>query len=72
LSFVIFWVDFFNVNATEQPGLPLTNLQWFKIMGFAVALAAMAAVLRSKLWCVALPVSLLMFFFTLCMMRSWL
>jgi len=41
----------------------LTGFQWFKIMGVSLAMAIVAAVLRSKLWKLALPVSVVMFFF---------
>ena len=70
LPFVSFWMDFFYVNASEEPGLPLSNLQWFKIMGLAVVLAIGAAVLRSKLWRVALPIALVMLFFVMYVMGS--
>jgi hypothetical protein len=61
----VFWLDFFYVNAAETPGLPVTGLQWLKIMGIGMLLAGIAAVLHSKLWRIALPVSLVMFFFTM-------
>lgn len=70
LTCLIFWIDFFYVNATETPGLKFTGLQWLEIIGVGVALAAIAAGLQSKLWRVALPVSLLMFFFTMHVMET--
>lgn len=48
----------------------LTGFQWLKIMGASVVLGVIATLLRSKLWRVALPVSLVMFFFTMYVMGS--
>ena len=70
LPFVIYCMDIFYVNASEEPGLVLSAFQWFTIFGIAVALAATATFLRSKLWRLALPISLLMFFFMMYVMRS--
>ena len=50
--------------------LHLNGFQRFKVMGTAAILAAISAVLRSKLWRVALPVSLVTFFFTMFVMGS--
>ncbi|HKV64104.1 MAG TPA: hypothetical protein VJO16_19515 [Candidatus Acidoferrum sp.] len=67
---LIFWVGFFYAGAAETPLLKFTGLQWLEIDGVGVALSAIAALLRSKLWRVALPVSLLMFFFTMYVMGT--
>jgi len=67
---LIFWVNFFYAGAAETPLLTLTGLQWLEIYGIGVALSAISALLRSKLWRVALPVSLLMFFFTMYVMGT--
>jgi hypothetical protein len=48
----------------------LTGFQWFKFMGVALALAIVGAVLRSKHWKIALPVSAVMFFFTMYVMGT--
>jgi len=63
-------MNFFYAGAAEESLLKLTGFQWFKIMSFAVALATIATVLRSKLWRFALPVSLIMFFFVMYVMGT--
>jgi hypothetical protein len=65
-----FWFGLFYAGIAEKPILNFTGFEWLKIMGFAVALAAIATVFRSKLCYVALPLSLFMFFFTMYVMGS--
>jgi hypothetical protein len=48
----------------------LTGLQWLGLMGIAVASAVLAAILRSRLWTVALPASIAMFFFVMYVMGT--
>jgi hypothetical protein len=67
---LMFWIDFFYANAAEEPLLKFTGLEWFKAVCAAVALAGMATALRSRLWRVALPISLTMFLFTMHLMGS--
>jgi hypothetical protein len=63
-------MNFFYAGAAETPLLKFTGFQWLEIMGVSVAFAAMAAVLRSKLWRVALAVAFVMFFFTMYVMGT--
>lgn len=60
---LVFLIDFFYSSAAEEPLLKFTGFQWFKTMIAAFALALIATVLNSKLWRIALPVTLLMFLF---------
>lgn len=65
-----FWIDF---ALHFIPGLPLpdlTGFQVFKIMGVAVLLAVGALFSGSRLWKLALPFALVMFFFTMYVMGS--
>jgi len=48
----------------------LSGFQWFKFMGVALALAIVGTILRSKLWKIALPVSAVMFLFTMYVMGT--
>ena len=55
---------------TRVDPVKLTGFQWLKIMGLAVVLALVSAVLQSKLWRIAVPVSLAIFFLTMYVMGS--
>ncbi|HEY2545948.1 MAG TPA: hypothetical protein VGI46_07780 [Candidatus Acidoferrum sp.] len=59
-----FWLQMTLYFTTKVILIDFNGFQWFKFMGVAVVLAIVAVALGSKLWRVALPVSLLMFFFT--------
>ena len=59
-----FWFDMALYFTTKVILLRFNGFQWFKFMGVAVLLAIVSGLFRSKLWRLALPVSLLMFFFT--------
>jgi hypothetical protein len=65
LACLTFWSGLFYPNPAETPMLNFTALQWLEIMGVGVILAIIAAALRSKLWRLALPVALIMFFLVL-------
>ena len=48
----------------------VTGFQWFKFMGVALALAIAGAILRSRLWKIALPASAVTFFLIMYVMGS--
>jgi len=52
------------------PKVNLTGFDWFKIMAAAVILSVAAAACRAKLWKVALPVALVMFFLAMYIMGT--
>ena len=55
---------------TRTPLENLTGFQWLKIMAVAVIFAGIPTALRSKLWRLALPVALVMFFFVMYVMGT--
>jgi len=60
-----FWILF-----AAHLGSNMTGFHWLMIMGTAVACAIVATVMRSRLWRVALPTSVVMFFFVMYVMGS--
>ena len=68
-----FWLDA-GLGYLELPGLKwlasLPGWKWALFEAFALLLAIVATVLRSKLWQIALPVALLMFLLTMYIMGS--
>jgi len=67
---VSFWIL---LALSFVPRFPLSQAMGFrvlKIMGVSLVLAILSLRLRSKLWLVALPVALAMFFFTKYLMGS--
>jgi hypothetical protein len=70
LSCLLFWLALLYAGASETVLIDLTGFQWLEIMGIAVIFAFIAAVFRSKLSWVALPIALIMFLFTMYVMGT--
>jgi hypothetical protein len=70
LCSAFFWIDFAFYYIPRAPQLNLTGFDWLRIMAVAVILSGAAAACRAKLWKLALPVALAMFFFVLYVMGT--
>jgi hypothetical protein len=65
-----FWLGLILSYVPGAPRLDLPGVRWLAIMGVGVVLAGVAAVLRSKLWPLAIPFALGNFFFVMHVMGS--
>ncbi len=65
-----FWINFASYYVPHAPKLNLTGFDWFRIMAVAVILSGASVACRAKLWKLALPVALLMFFFVMYVMGT--
>jgi hypothetical protein len=65
LCSAFFWFDLVFYCLPGAPESKATGFDWFRIMGAAVILSGAAAACRVKLWKLALPVALAMFFFVM-------
>jgi len=70
LCSVFFWIDWAFYYIPGAPKMNTTGFDWFRIMAVAVILSGAAAACRVKLWKLALPVALVMFFFVMYVMGT--
>ena len=70
LCSAFFWMAFAFHYIPRVPQVNLTGFDWFRIMAVAVILSGAAVACRAKLWKLALPVALAMFFFVLFVMGT--
>jgi len=66
----LFWLQFLLYLAGRAVFANVTGFLWFRVMAVAVILAVLAAILRSKLWRLAVPAAALMFLFVSYVMGS--
>jgi hypothetical protein len=70
LCSAFFWFDLVFYYIPGAPKSNATGSDWFRIMAAAVVLSGAAAARRVKLWKLALPVALAMFFFVMYVMGT--
>jgi hypothetical protein len=70
LCSAFFWIDLAFYYIPHAPKLNLAGFDWFRIMAVGVILSGAAVACRAKLWKIALPVALAMFFFVMYVMGT--
>jgi hypothetical protein len=70
LCALAFWIAMVLHYTPGAPKLDLTALQFLSIAGVGIILAVATAALHSKLWRIALPFNLVMFFFVMYVMGT--
>jgi len=72
LCYLSFWLAgaLYSIGLRKHVLASLTGLQWLKVKGVALAMAIVGALMRSRFWKIALPVSTVMFFFIMYVMGT--
>jgi len=70
LCSAFFWIDFAFHYVPRAPKLNLTGFDWFRVMAVAMILSVASVACRAKLWKLALPVALVMFFLVMYIMGT--